>query len=248
MRSGFRGFPAEGIQFLRGLARNNSRDWFQPRKPIFEEHVKAPMVELVNALNSAMMDFAPEYVTDPAQAIYRIYRDTRFSKDKTPYKDHIAASFFRRGMCKGGSGGYYYSVSHKEVEVGGGIYMPDPDTLRAVRRHIAANHEEFLGIAGTAAVKRLLGPVQGDQLSRVPKGFDPAHPAADLLRFKYYILFIRLDPDIVTTPALYTGLVKRFKAMTPFIEFLNRPLLQAKARQPLPKSGHFTDKDLPVAF
>jgi uncharacterized protein (TIGR02453 family) len=106
MRSAFPGFPAEAMTFYRGLARNNTREWFQPRKPVYDEQVKAPMVELVTALNQAMMKFAPDYVTDPAKAIYRIYRDTRFSPDKTPYKTQIAASFARRGMEKHGAAGF----------------------------------------------------------------------------------------------------------------------------------------------
>ena len=97
MRSVFPGFPAEGLAFFSSLQRNNRREWFQPRKAIFEERLKQPMRELVGAVNSAMKSFAPDYMTDPDKAIYRIYRDTRFSKDKTPYKDHIAASFGRRG-------------------------------------------------------------------------------------------------------------------------------------------------------
>src|SRR5512140_2573771 len=100
MRSGFPGFSSEAVQFFRGLARNNNREWFQPRKAVFDEQVKRPMGELVNALNAAMAGFAPDYVTEPEKAIFRIYRDTRFSKDKTPYKNHIAASFARRGMPK----------------------------------------------------------------------------------------------------------------------------------------------------
>src|SRR6516225_7489770 len=106
MRSGFPGFPGfpqEAITFYKGLTRNNTREWFQPRKHIFDEKVKAPMVELVGQLNQAMMQFAPQYVTDPAKAIYRIYRDTRFSPDKTPYKTQIAASFSRHGMEKHGA-------------------------------------------------------------------------------------------------------------------------------------------------
>ena len=85
------------IQFFRGLKRNNRREWFQPRKHLFEQHVKAPMLELVAALNTQLASFAPEYVTDPTKAIFRIYRDTRFSSDKTPYKTHVAASFSRLG-------------------------------------------------------------------------------------------------------------------------------------------------------
>ena len=224
MRSGFPGFPPEAITFYRGLARHNTREWFQPRKTVYDEKVKAPMVELVTALNSAMMDFAPDYVTDAPKAIYRIYRDTRFSPDKTPYKTQIAASFSRRGMEKHGAAGYYFAISHKGVDVGGGIYMPPPETLLAVRTHIAARHGEFRKLAASPAVKRLFGAMQGEQLSRVPKGFCADHPAADLLRFKQFLLFTTFDAVILTTPKLFTELEKRFRALAPFLEFLNAPL------------------------
>src|SRR5690349_3822990 len=107
MGSGFKGFPEEGMAFFRGLARNNRREWFLPRKQVYEDLVKAPMVELVEALNASMLDFAPAYVTDPDKAIFRIYRDVRFSADKTPYKTHIAATFSRRGSARHAAAGYY---------------------------------------------------------------------------------------------------------------------------------------------
>ena len=222
MKSGFPGFPADGIEFFGKLMRNNRREWFQPRKEIFETRLKQPMRELVVAVNSAMKSFAPDYVTDPDKAIYRIYRDTRFSKDKTPYKDHIAASFSRRGDKTGA--GFYFAVSHKEVAIGGGIYMPEPETLRAMRQHVAEHHEEFRKIAGARAVRQLFTAVQGEQLSRVPKGYASDHPAADILRMKQYLLYVELPPDLATTPALYTEVVKHFRAMTPLVEFLNAPL------------------------
>jgi uncharacterized protein (TIGR02453 family) len=225
MRSGFPGFPAEAVTFYRGLAGHNTREWFQPRKPIYDEKVKAPMAQLVMALNSAMMDFAPDYVTDAPKAIYRIYRDTRFSPDKTPYKTQIAASFPRRGMRKHGAAGYYFAVSHQGVDVGGGIYMPAPETLPAVRAHVAELHAEFRKLTGSSAIKRLFGAMQGERLSRVPKGFCADHPAADLLRFKQFLLFTTLDAAIVTTPKLFVELEKRFRAMAPFLEFLNAPLV-----------------------
>ncbi len=233
MRSGFGGFPPEAITFFQGLAKNNRREWFQPRKSIFEEMVKAPMVELITAMMREMMEFAPDYVTEPEKAIYRIYRDTRFSKDKTPYKTHIAASFPRRGMVRHAGAGYYFSISEKEIEVGGGIYMPPPETLLAVRHHLAQNHAEFRRIVSHRGVRRLLGDVQGEQLSRVPKGFPADHPAADLLRYKQFLLFTVLDAASVTTPALYGELMKRFRAMTPFLEFLNQPLVEAKKKPAL---------------
>jgi uncharacterized protein (TIGR02453 family) len=224
MRSGFPGFPPEAVAFYRGLARHNTREWFQPRKAVYDEKVKMPMVDLVTALNSAMMNFAPGYVTDAPKAIYRIYRDTRFSPDKTPYKTQIAASFARRGMEKHGAAGYYFAISHKGADVGGGIYMPQPETLLAVRTHIAERHEEFRKLVTSSAIKRLFGAMQGEQLSRVPKGFCAEHPAADLLRFKQFLLFTTLDAALVTTPKLFTQLEKRFRALAPFLEFLNAPL------------------------
>lgn len=230
MRSAFPGFPREGIQFFRGLARNNNREWFQPRKPVFEDKVKRPMHELVAALNTAMMNYAPEYVTDPGKAVYRFYRDTRFSKDKSPYKQQIAASFPRRGLERHDGAGFYCAVSHKEIAVGGGIYMPSPETLLAVRTHIAAHHEEFRRITGSRTVRKLFGELQGEQLSRTPKGFPCGHPADDLLRMKQFLLYIELPSDIATTPRLFTEIETRFRAMSPFLEFLNAPLAPARRK------------------
>ena len=228
MRSAFPGFPAEGLAFFASLRRNNRREWFQPRKAIFEEKLKQPMRELVGAVNLAMRSFAPDYVTDPDKAIYRIYRDTRFSKDKTPYKDHIAASFSRRGDKTGA--GFYFAVSHKEVAIGGGIYMPEPETLFAIRQHLAERHQEFRKIAGARAVRQLFVEVQGERLTRVPKGYSSDHPAADLLRLKQYLLYVEMPPELATTPAVYTEVVKHFRVITPFVEFLNTPL-RAKRRE-----------------
>ena len=235
MRSGFPGFPAEAMAFYRGLARHNTREWFQPRKHIYEEKVKAPMAELVTQLNRAMMDFAPDYVTDAPKAIYRIYRDTRFSLDKTPYKTQIAASFTRRGAEKHGAAGYYFALSHKGVDVGGGIYMPPPETLLAVRGHLAERPAEFRKLAAAPVVKRLFGEMQGEQLSRVPKGFAADHPAADLLRFKQFLLFTTLDAAVISTPKLFTELEKHFRAMAPFLDFLNAPLVTAKRAHTFPE-------------
>ena len=230
MATGFPGFPQEGIEFFRKLSRNNRREWFQPRKPIFDEKVKAPMRALVEEVNRALAGFAPDYVTDPEKAIYRIYRDTRFSKDKTPYKDHIAASFHRRTANAHGDAGYYFAVSHKEVAVGGGIYMPEPQALLAIRNHIAEHHQEMRKQLANRVVKRLLGDLQGEQLSRVPKGFCAEHPAADLLRYKQLFLYIELPPDLATTRALSGEIVKRFKAIVPFLNFLTAPLGKARRK------------------
>jgi uncharacterized protein (TIGR02453 family) len=186
------------------------------------------MVDLVTRVTSAMLHFAPAYAGDPAKAIFRIYRDTRFSKDKTPYKTHIAAVFHRRGLNMHGGGGLYFAVSAKEVEVAGGIYMPAPDTLRTVRTHLAEHHEDFRKLIKDRVLRKLLGEMQGEQITRVPKGFAAEHPAADLLRYKQFLFYVLLDPAIAATPKLEQEVLKRFRALTPFLEFLNAPLAKAK--------------------
>jgi len=230
VRSPFPGFPPEALAFFRGLARNNNRDWFLPRKPLFEEKVKEPMRQLVDALNLALHDFAPEYETDPDKAIFRIYRDVRFSKDKKPYKEQIAATFRRRGAVLH-HGGFYVAISHKEVAVGGGVYMPEPGYLLAIRQRIAERHEEFRRILEARPVRKLLGNLEGEQLSRVPRGFPADHPAANLLRFKYYILYKELSPSLATSPKLYIAIVERFRVMVPFMRFLTESFA-AKEKKP----------------
>jgi uncharacterized protein (TIGR02453 family) len=230
MSTGFPGFPSEAMTFFRGLARNNNREWFQPRKPVFEEQVKAPMYRLVEAVNQSMKFFAPDYVTEPAKAVYRFYRDTRFSKDKTPYKDHIAASFHHRALNGKGAAGYYFAVSHKELAVGGGVYMTLPETLLAIRKRLDQHHEDFRRITQVKKLRQLLGEMQGEQLTRVPKGFSADHPAADLLRYKQFLFYIELEPEIATTPEVHREIVTRFRAMAPFLDFLNDAVPREKKR------------------
>lgn len=224
----FTGFPKEGLAFLRSLKRNNRREWFVPRKHIFEEQVKAPMVELVEALNTQLARIAPEHMNDPKRAIYRFYRDTRFSSDKSPYKDHIAAIFPRRGHEKHVSAGFYFGVSHDGVEVAGGVYMPGPSELLAIRTWLSDNHERFLQAA--RGVEKLMGKLQGNSLQRVPKGFAADHPATDLLKRKQWYFYETLDASLATTPQLVPELAKRFRVMLPVVELLNTPLKPARAR------------------
>jgi len=218
------------VAFFRGLARNNNRDWFLPRKAVFDEKVKEPMRQLVEALNGEIRRFAPLHVADPNKAIYRIYRDTRFSKDKKPYKEHLAAHFPRQGMGRDGAAGYYLAVSHKSVAVGGGVYMPSPDMLRTLRNHIAERPAEFRKLIGSKIVRELFGEMHGDALSRVPKGFAADHPVADLLRYKQYVFYVDMPPDLVTSPELFGEVRKRFQALTPLVDFLNAPLAAARKK------------------
>lgn len=233
----FSGFPPEAIAFFRSLKRNNKRDWFQPRKHIFNEKVRGPMIELVETLNSELRHFDPQHITDPPKAIFRIYRDTRFSNDKTPYKTHIGAFFPRRGHQKNGSAGYYVAISGEGVQVAGGLHGPSPQDLFAFRTWMAGQYAEFGKAAGRPS--KLMGALTGSSLQRMPKGFPSDHPAAGLLKMKQWYYYKELDAKLAMSPKLAGEVVKRFKAMSPVLEMLNRPL--KPARKPILLSDHDVD-------
>jgi uncharacterized protein (TIGR02453 family) len=222
-------FPPEALTFFRGLARNNNREWFQPRKEIFETAIKAPMIELVERMNGELAKFAPDYINDPKKAVYRIYRDTRFSADKTPYKTHLAAIFPRRGSeCKHAGPGLFFAVSHKSIEIAGGVYMPAPEDLLKIRTWLAENHQSFRKIARRP--EKLMGALRGGALTRVPKGFPADHPASDLIKMKQWYYGAEVDPKLAITPKLLPELVRRFKAMMPVLDELAKPLQKPKAK------------------
>lgn len=229
MKSQFPGFSPQAIQFLRELKLHNTREWFQPRKQIYEEKVRGPILELVTALGDEIANFAPEMVTEPKKAVYRIYRDVRFSSDKSPYKTHIAAVFSPRSLEKHSGAGMYFHISADEVLVGGGIYAPGPAELLAVRSYLAGHAKELQKILRERQFRSLFKEMTGEKLKRVPKGFAQDHPAADWLVYKQYLAGALLPPDIVTTPKLLRELVKHFRAITPFLQFLNTPLKPARA-------------------
>jgi len=223
----FPGFSPEALAFFADLKKHNDREWFTPRKAFYEEQLRQPMIELVRAIHGRMLDFAPQYVGEPAKCVFRIYRDTRFSKDKTPYKTHIAASFSHNGLEKRGAG-YYLGISPESVDIGGGLYAPEPDVLLAIRTRIAEDPAAFRKTFDTPKTKKLLGEPQGESAARAPKGFACDHPAIDLIRRKQHVFFEHLDPTLATTPKLLGEVVKRFEAMTPLILFLDSALLSTR--------------------
>jgi len=227
MKSKFRGFSPVGVKFLRDLKKHNNRDWFEAHRETYLAEVKQPMEQLAALVSAELTRFAPRYATEPKRALYRIHRDTRFSPDKTPYKTHAAALFYRSDLGKNESAAFYFHISPDEVGVGGGVYMPTPDHLRAIRVHLLDHHERFRKIIAAPALKRVFGGVQGEALSRPPKGFPCDHPAIDLIRMKQFLLWRELDPKVALGPMLFVEVMTAFEVMAPTVEFLNEPMVLA---------------------
>lgn len=218
-------FTPEALKFLRGLARNNDREWFDPRKAIFEREIKEPMLALIGEINDSLINFAPDHVRDPRKAMFRIYRDTRFAADKRPYKDHVAAWWVRHGMEKTSGAGFYFHVSAKEVVIAAGAYMPTGDQLLAIRRHIEKHHKEFRALLASRKLKAAMHEFEAPTMKRVPRGFSPDSPAADLIMTTRWGVSATLPADIATKSGLLKEINKRFALAAPMIHFLNAGIL-----------------------
>ncbi len=214
----------EGLKFLRGIARNNDREWFTPRKAIFEAELKEPMLAIIRKVTDAMMDFAPAFVRPAEKCLFRIYRDTRFSADKRPYKTHVAAWWSHMGMEKTSGAGYYFQVSPKGVIIAAGAYMPEKEQLAAIRHWMLDHHEEFRKVLRTAAVRKAFDEFEGEALTRPPKGFPCEHPAMDLIKRKQWGLSTTLPADEALEPGFAQTVIRHFKLLSPMVDALNTPL------------------------
>jgi len=223
-------FSRDALAFLRALKRNNRREWFKPRKEKYETLLRSPMIALVERLAADLRDFAPDLVASPKASLYRIYRDTRFSENKTPYKTHVAAVFPCRTLPKHQGAGLYFHISPDEVWIGGGMYAPDTSQIQAVREHIAGNVRRLRTIVESPSFRRTVGRLEGEQLRRVPRGFAKEHAAAEYLRFRQFLAGAEFPPPFATNPRFYTTVVKVFREVAPLIRFLNEPLLDGPLR------------------
>jgi uncharacterized protein (TIGR02453 family) len=217
-------FTTATLRFLRSLKRNNRREWFNRHRDDYEQHVREPMTAVVERLADDFRSFAPELVASPKLSMYRIYRDTRFSENKAPYKTHVAAVFPTRGLAKHEGAGLYFHVSPDEVWIGGGMYAPQPPQLQAVREHIAANIQQLRAIVESPAFRRRVGRLEGERLTRVPRGFPRDHEAAEYLKHRYFIAGAEFPAAFAASPRFYSTLISVFREVLPLSRFLNHPL------------------------
>ena len=217
-------FSKETLSFLTRLKRNNRREWFNARKDEYEQHVRAPMLAILDQLAVDMRKIAPELLVGP-KSMYRIYRDVRFSENKQPYKTHVAASFWHRELGKGGGAGMYFHVAPDGVWIGGGMYHPETTQLYKVREHIASNLRQFRSIVEAPAFKRALdGGLEGERMTRVPRGFPKDHEAADYLRYRQFLAGKEFPARFSSNPKFYGGVLDVFRRVAPLVRFLNDSL------------------------
>lgn len=212
------------FDFLEELEHRNEREWFQEHKPTYEREVKERMLVVADAINTGLAGFAPEHVRPPAKAVMRIYRDVRFARDKTPYKTHLAAFWPRQGLEKTGGAGYFVQIGVHGVMIAAGSYLPAAPQLFAIREFLLDHHERMRGVLAAAERTGLVEPLEGHRLIRSPKGFDPEHPAADLLRNRQWALTANLPGNVALGDDFTTLVLDRFRALTPLVTLLNEPL------------------------
>jgi len=214
----------ETLDFLKKLAKNNNREWFQANKKAFDaaqDNLTAFTGYLIGELgkfDEAVADI------DPKSCVFRIYRDVRFSKDKSPYKTNLGA-YISPGGRKSMQPGYYFHVEPGRSFVAGGKHIPDgPETLK-IRNVIVANTGDFLKIVEKKSFLDAFGEMRGDRLKSAPKGFEPEHKAVEYLKLKEFMAFTELHDDKFLTSAEFPKhLVKAMKEMYPLISFLRKAL------------------------
>lgn len=210
-----------GFDFLNILKANNNRDWFNAHKTEYEkEHQQIAI--FADALLENLRAHDLIETLSGKKSLYRIYRDTRFSNDKTPYKTHWSGSFTR--ATKSRRGGYYFQIEQGNTFVAGGFWGPVPEDLKRVRDDIAFDAAPLRKILNSKSFKSRFGTLKGEQLKTAPKGFDTDHEAIDLLRYKQYLLIKHFSDEEVLSKDFLKEVSLTFKDMRPFFDYMSEVL------------------------
>lgn len=210
------------VKFLKDLAKNNNRDWFMENKPRYEK-AREEFVAFIEELMAGISKYDPGVgELNAKKAVFRIYRDTRFSKDKTPYKTNFGAHLVANAAKPHDRAGYYIHVEPGKAILAGGAYMPPGPWIKAIRDEIAFDPKAFKKIINHKDFKHYFGELEGEQLKTAPKGFPKDHPEIELLRYKSFLAVHNLKDKDLTEPGFVKHAAKVFKALKPFDDFLNK--------------------------
>lgn len=209
------------FDFLKKLKKNNDRDWFNAHK---EEYLKQheKMVTFADALLGVMNKHDRIETASGKKSLHRIYRDIRFSADKTPYNTHFGGGFKRATAAL--RGGYYFHIEPGNSFVGGGFWGPSPEDLKRIREDIAVNGDELRGILDSKKFKATFGQLWGESLKTAPKGFDKEHPHIDLIRMKQFLISRSFTDQEVLAPDFHLKMGAVFKEMRPFFDYMSMAL------------------------
>jgi uncharacterized protein (TIGR02453 family) len=225
-------FGTETLTFFRALRRHNQRTWFEAHRDDYEQHVREPMRAFIAEMDRRLAGFAPEIVADPKRSMFRIHRDIRFSKDKSPYKTHASCWFFhgeaRRQVgqeAEGGSAGFYVQIAPGESFVGGGLWMPPRATLARLRQELGPNLESFERTVTEPKLRRRFGGLASEaMLKRMLRGYTEEHPAARWLRYQSFTMGRSLRDSQVTSARFPALLQADMELLTPLVRWLNLAL------------------------
>lgn len=208
-------FEKSSLQFLKDLKKNNNRDWFAEQKPVFKK-----AQDNAKEFYAAIRENLERHDEIDTFKLFRIYRDVRFSKDKTPYQPHFAGSFSRTGKTL--RGGYYLRIRPGESFLAGGFWEPNKDDLLRIRKEIEMDASEMRAILADKKYKKYFGgKFEGEELKSAPRGFDKEHPDVDLLRKKGYIAVRNFTDAEVLDPNFLQELDKTYKALRPFFDYMS---------------------------
>ncbi len=219
----FEGFPRDAVKFLAQLARNNNRAWFQANKDRYERSVRGPAMAFIEAMARPLEKVSRHIYADPSPtggSLMRIYRDTRFSPDKTPYKTNIGIQFRHERGDDVHAPGLYFHIDPSECFLACGMWRPPTDALVAIRARIAEHPDIWLATRDNKAFTKTWGAVTGEALKRPPRGFDPDHPCIDDIKRTDFLGVLDLPRADVFSPKLPSQAAKAFAAGAPLMKFL----------------------------
>ena len=221
----FNGLPKDFFAFFNELHFNNQKPWFEANKGRYKASVVEPLSALISEIGARMPKLTKHIVCDPRPnggSMFRIYRDTRFSKDKSPYKTNAGLHFRSTWGKDAHAPGFYMHFAPKEVFFGGGIWMPGPDALSHIRRAIAENTKEWTKTKAALSATQLFNGIEGEALSRPPKGFDAGDPHVDDLKRKSFYVMHASTEKAAQSPNLVQDAMSAFTAAKPLMTFLSK--------------------------
>jgi uncharacterized protein (TIGR02453 family) len=225
----FEGFTKETFKFLHGLKKNNNKEWFEDHREDYEMHLRNPSKALAHAMGQYFRDHNMPVAGNAKTSLFRINRDIRFSKDKSPYKTHVGLSFPLEGTKKEEWCGYYIGMEPAKtgkgmsVFAGGGVYMPMPPHLKRIRAKIGQEHEVLRKVLSTKSFLSIYPKgLTGDSLKRIPAGYSESHPVADWLKMKSFLFGCDLSENDLLREDLPEVLGAKFKAALPVVLFLGK--------------------------